>query len=48
MFFKSSVGFWLTNTFGMRNTQYGIELSVHKQPSVCNTTYTMCELPNYL
>ena len=26
------------NTFGMQ-TQYSIELSVHKQPSVFNTTY---------
>ena len=25
----------------MRNTQYNIELSVHKQPSVFNTTYTI-------
>ena len=29
------------NTFGMRNTQYSIELSVHKQPSVFSTTYTI-------
>ena len=29
------------NTFGMRNTQYSIELSVHKQPRVFNTTYTI-------
>ena len=29
------------NTFGMRNIQYSIELSVHKQPSVFNTTYTI-------
>ena len=48
MFFKSSVDFWLSNclnakkiTFGMRNIQYSIELSVHKQPSVFNTTYTI-------
>ena len=50
MFFKSSVGFLLSNclnakkkknTFEMWNTQYSIELSVHKQPSVFNTTYTM-------
>ena len=49
MFFKSSVGFGLSNclnakkknTFGMRNTQYSIELSVHKQASVFNTTYTI-------
>ena len=49
MFFKSSVGFGLSNclnakkkekTLGMRNTQYSIELSVHKQASVFNTTYT--------
>ena len=47
MFFKSSVGVGLSNclnakkknkTFGMRSTQYNIELSVHKQPSVFNTT----------
>ena len=46
MFFKNSSGFRLSNclnaskkkTFGMRNTQYSIELSVHKQPSVFNTT----------
>ena len=49
MFFKSSVGFVLANclnakkknTFGMRNIEYSIELSVHKQPSVFNTTYTI-------
>ena len=29
------------NTFGMRNTQYLIELTIHKQPSVFNTTYTI-------
>ena len=29
------------NTFVMRNTQYSIELSVHKQASVFNTTYTI-------
>ena len=29
------------NTFAMRNTQYNIELSVHKQPSVFNTTYAI-------
>ena len=29
------------NTFRMWNTQYSIELSVHKQPSVFNTTYTI-------
>ena len=54
MFFKSGVGCGLSNclnakknTFGMRNTQYSIELSVHKQPSAFNTTYTIqcCELP---
>ena len=46
MFFKNSVGFVLsnclntkTNTLGMRNTQYSIQLSVHKQPSIFNTTY---------
>ena len=27
------------NAFGIRNTQYIIALSVHKQPSVFNTTY---------
>ena len=55
MFFKNSVGFVLPNclnakkknTFGMRNTQYSIELSVHKQPSVFNTTYTTYKLPKY-
>ena len=48
MFFKSSVGFVLSNClnakknkFGMRNTLYSIELSVHKQSSVVNTTYTI-------
>ena len=48
MFFESSVGFVLSNclnakkkknTFGMRNTQYSIDLSVHKHPRVYNTTY---------
>ena len=34
---------WMPNAFGIRNTQYSIELSVQKQPSVFNTTYTMCE-----
>ena len=29
------------NTFGIRCTQYSIELSVHKQPRVFNTTYTI-------
>ena len=29
------------NIFGMRNTQYRIELIVYKQPSACNTTYTL-------
>ena len=29
------------NTFGMRNTQCSLELSVHKQPSVFNTIYTI-------
>ena len=28
-------------TFEMRNTQYSIELSVHKQTNVFNTTYTI-------
>ena len=28
------------NTFGRRNTQYSLALTVHKQPSVFNTTYT--------
>ena len=51
MFFKSSIGFWLSNCFkrqkstiGMHNTQYSIGLSVHKQPSVFNIhdiTYTI-------
>ena len=36
------------NTFGMRNTQYSIELSVHKQPSVFNTTYTIQSRVNCL
>ena len=35
-FFKSQ-----KNTFAMRNTQYNIELSVHKQPSEFNATYTI-------
>ena len=46
MFFKSCVGFVLSNcldakknTFGKRITPYSIALSVHKQPSVYNTTY---------
>ena len=29
------------NTFGLQNTQYTIELSFHKQPSVVNTSYTI-------
>ena len=29
------------NTFGIRNTQYSIALSVHQQPCVFNTTYTI-------
>ena len=29
------------NSFGIRNTQYSTALSVHKQPSVFNTTYTI-------
>ena len=29
------------NKFGMQNTQYNIELGVHKQPSVFNTMYTV-------
>ena len=48
MFFKSSVEFGLSNclnakknTFEMRNTQYRIKLSVHKQPSAFNITYTI-------
>ena len=51
MFLKNNVGFVLSNclnakkkkknTSGMRNTQYSIQLSVHKQPSVFNTTYTI-------
>ena len=32
----------------MRNTQYSIELSVHKQPSVFNTTYTLQSQVNCL
>ena len=38
------------NTFGIRNTQYSIPLSVHKQPNVFNTTYTIhshVNGPNY-
>ena len=30
------------------NTHYSIELSVHKQPSVFNTTYTIQSLVNCL
>ena len=30
-----------TNTFGIRNTQYSIALSVHKKQNVLNTTYTI-------
>ena len=44
MFFKSNIGLNAKkkrNTFVMRNTQYSIELSVHKQPSVFNTTHTI-------
>ena len=53
MFFKSRIDFGLLNclnakkknTFGMRNTQYSIELKAHKQPSLFNTTYTLqCRL----
>ena len=29
------------NTLGIQNTQYSIELSIHKQPSVFNTTYPL-------
>ena len=29
------------NTFGIQNTQYSIELSIHKPPSAFNTTYTI-------
>ena len=29
------------NTFGIRNTQYSLALTVHKQSSVFNTTYTI-------
>ena len=29
------------NTFGIQNTQYSKELSVHKQPSVFNKTYAL-------
>ena len=32
----------------MRNIQYSIELSVHKQPSVFNTTYTIQSRVNCL
>ena len=48
--FKSCIGFMLSNnlnakkkknTFGIRNTQYRIALSVHKQPSAFNTIYTI-------
>ena len=48
MFFKSCVGFVLSNClnatkniFGIPNTQYSTALSVHKQPNVFNTTYTI-------
>ena len=42
MFFKSSVDFgFKSQTNGMWNTQYSIELNVHKQPSVFKTTYTV-------
>ena len=50
MFFKICVGFVLSNclnakkkknTFGIRNTEYIIEFSVHKKQSVFNTTYTI-------
>ena len=44
---KRSFDFVLSNW----NTQYSIELSVHKQPSVLNTTYTKqsrCELLKYI
>ena len=34
------------NTFGMRNTQYSIALSVHKQTSIFNTTNTIQSLVN--
>ena len=60
MFFKSFVGSELNklfeckkkrNTFGIRNTQYSIALSVHKQLTKSiqyNIRYTKsCELPNY-
>ena len=29
------------NTLGIRNTQYSLAMSVHKQPSVFNTPYTI-------
>ena len=51
MFFKISVGFVLSNCLNAKKKhleceiipiiQYSIELSVHKQPSVFNTTYTI-------
>ena len=34
-------------TFGIQNTQYSIALSVHKQQSVCNTTYLLQSCVNY-
>ena len=42
MFLKSRFGFNVKkNAFEIRRTQYSIELSVHKQPKVFNTTYTI-------
>ena len=48
MFLKSTVRFGLSNClnakkniFGMRNTQYSLELSAHIQQSVSNTIYTI-------
>ena len=38
------------NRFGMGNTQYSIDLSVHKHPRVFNKTYTIqsrVNCPNY-
>ena len=59
MFLKSSVDFVLSNclnvkkclqknTFGWRNTQFSIALSVHKQPNVFNTTYAIQSCVNCL
>ena len=55
MFFNSCVGFTLQivrmpkkNSFGIRNIQYILALSVHKQPSVFYKTYTIQSRVNSL